>query len=673
MRRAIIGRPRNTIGGAGSSTPRSATSSRRRTPTIRVTGPDEDDESLSQQRSLADESSYNNTNDEDGSVFDRGAGAPLMEAATVCMTVVEDGPYIACACYNEERNEITMEQCHASGYETEGILERFVAATRPNLVLVGKKIVNNAPLLNIVTRPPPPLPLDYSSRDEQGNGHGNAAASTIQPGQAQAQHNPAGGSARNETNDMAPSNQSIPYRLLKSGAFESRACRALVLQKLRVLSLLRQRQPSSSVPRDVNASMRTFPPNPLLANVTYRRPSTYHALAAIVDFDSKVQVQALGSLLSFLQATLFRFEPDGTITVNTIRHAQSTKHLTLCPNTFAALHIFATEHHPLVGARGAGNSKEGFSLYSLLDRTVSKGGKKLLRDWMLKPLMDLTAITARQDAVEALMRSDLQVSVGIVTKLLSQIGPVDSIILRMQKCTTKPLDFLALTKTISAAVAIQSNLAYHVLPLLERLPLRRTDPLSSAANGGGEVNEEEEEETNDEDASVTNIRRRRLPVLLRSIHERCELDVLRDLEQRITDIVDAEATSAMKHSVVIRRGFHEALDAMKDKYELLEGEKNTTVLCCIASCPKVARSTGCHAHCTQSSYAHSLNNCFVLHHRYIGRSWARDFQKASRPIECRGRLRSAGECEPQKHCRIHTLLTQDIIMQPIQSFLLLEC
>jgi hypothetical protein len=587
MRRAIIGRPRSIIGVPGSSTPRSTTSSRRHTPTIRVTGPDEDDESLSHQRSVADESSYNINRDENGSVLSRGAGAPLMEAATVCMTVVEDGPYIACACYNEERNEITMEQCHSSGYETEGILERFVAATRPNLVLVGNKIVNNAPLLNIVTRPPPPLPTD-SSGDEQDNGHGTAAAGTIQPGQAQPQPHPAGGSVRNETNDiMAPSNQSIPYRLLKSGAFESRACRALVLQKLRVLSLLRQRQPSSSVPRDVHASVRAFPPNPLRANVTYRRPSTYHALAAIIEFDSKVQVQALGSLLSFLQATLFRFEPDGTITVNTIRHAQSTKHLTLCANTFAALHIFATEHHPLVGVRGGGNSKEGFSLYSLLDRTVSKGGKKLLRDWMLKPLMDLTAITARQDAVEALMRSDLQVSVGIVTKLLSQVGPVDSIILRMQKCTTKPLDFLALTKTISAALAIQSNLAYHVLPLLERLPQRRADPSSSAGNGGDGVDEEDEVESNDDDAIVTNIRRR-LPVLLRSIHERCEIDVLRDLEQRITDIVDAEATSAMKHSVVIRRGFHEALDAMKDQYELLEGEKNNKGMCNIASCSKVA-------------------------------------------------------------------------------------
>ncbi|MGK3733408.1 MAG: hypothetical protein ACI8RD_006762 [Bacillariaceae sp.] len=45
--------------------------------------------------------------------------------------------------------------------------------------------------------------------------------------------------------------------------------------------------------------------------------------------------------------------------------------MTISPSTFSALHIFSTEHHPLI-AKGQGNSKEGFSLYSLLDRTKSK-------------------------------------------------------------------------------------------------------------------------------------------------------------------------------------------------------------------------------------------------------------------------------------------------------------
>jgi hypothetical protein len=35
--------------------------------------------------------------------------------------------------------------------------------------------------------------------------------------------------------------------------------------------------------------------------------------------------------------------------------------------------------------------------------------------------------------------------------------------------------------------------------------------------------------------------------------------------------VDEEATNEVKHSVVIRRGFHEQLDAWKDQYEKLEG------------------------------------------------------------------------------------------------------
>ena len=45
---------------------------------------------------------------------ERGGDAPPMEASMVCMTVVEDGPSIAFACYDEERNEILLEAVRAS-------------------------------------------------------------------------------------------------------------------------------------------------------------------------------------------------------------------------------------------------------------------------------------------------------------------------------------------------------------------------------------------------------------------------------------------------------------------------------------------------------------------------------------------------------------------------------
>ena len=43
------------------------------------------------------------------------------------------------------------------------------------------------------------------------------------------------------------------------------------------------------------------------------------------------------------------------------------------------------------------------TLLGALDRCVTPGGRRLLRDWLLRPLLRVADITARQDAVAALM------------------------------------------------------------------------------------------------------------------------------------------------------------------------------------------------------------------------------------------------------------------------------
>ena len=42
--------------------------------------------------------------------------------------------------------------------------------------------------------------------------------------------------------------------------------------------------------------------------------------------------------------------------------------------------------HPMLLAKGTGKSKEGFSLYTLLNLCNSKIGQQTLREWMLRPL-----------------------------------------------------------------------------------------------------------------------------------------------------------------------------------------------------------------------------------------------------------------------------------------------
>lgn len=426
----------------------------------------------------------------------------------VCMTVVEDGPSIAFACYDEERNEILLEALHASD-DTATIVERFLHAARPNLVLVGNKIVNNASFLEMITTPPPALPKDDANDLSDARPTGENG---------------------DRSEGLRPYTHSLPYRILKTSAFEIRACRALILQKLRVLSLFEHNAREHAIGfGDPCRSQRQFS---LTAPLESYRPSSYHSLAAVVDFDSKVQIQALGALVSFLQGTIFRLADSGAVTVNRIVHAKSSMYMHINAATFSALHIFSTEHHPLI-ARGPGNAKEGFSLYSLLDRTQSKGGRQLLREWMMKPLIELDAIRERQEAVALFLQPHLQATTGVLLALLAKVGPVDRILTRIQKCATNPMDFIVLTRTLAAAVALSNTLQSELLPTLQ------------TANAHGHR-------------------------FLFNIFQRCNALVLTEMQQEIVNVVDDELTSELKTSVVIRRGFNPQLDEIKDQYESLE-------------------------------------------------------------------------------------------------------
>lgn len=60
-------------------------------------------------------------------------------------------------------------------------------------------------------------------------------------------------------------------------------------------------------------------------------------------------------------------------------------------------HGLQEEAHP--SAMGLGQSKEGFSVFGLMNKCVSPMGKRLLKMWFLRPIINLAVIQARQAAI----------------------------------------------------------------------------------------------------------------------------------------------------------------------------------------------------------------------------------------------------------------------------------
>lgn len=410
---------------------------------------------------------------------------------TVFLSVAVDGQHFGFCVYRQNENTLQTEVLFKPNVLT---LERIIALVKPTLVLLPPKIVSNATLLSALT-------------SSQTN------------------------------NDEAETPPHIPYRLLKSSSLEIRKCKAMILQTLQIRSLMRQGTSAGPTQgRQFQGAGMSI--------------SSYHALAAVVDFDSTAQVQAIGSLLSFLSTTVFRIEGDGRMIINDLKPLQSQFYMHVPASTLAALHIFQSEQHPLAAAKGASNTKEGFSLFSLLDNTKSRAGRQRLREWMLQPLRDLETIRLRQDGVALFLRPQMAEIRERVLQALSQIGAVEQILQRMEKCAAKPADFLGLLRSISAAMEIGNVLQKEILYDLQRAT--------------AEPNTGQRSELAD-------------PLFCRFIHYcesilvKCHLNELSDVYQRILATIDDQETNAC-NAVVIRAGFDETLDTNKAQYESLHGK-----------------------------------------------------------------------------------------------------
>jgi DNA mismatch repair protein MutS len=101
------------------------------------------------------------------------------------------------------------------------------------------------------------------------------------------------------------------------------------------------------------------------------------------------------------------------------------------------------------------NRTEG-SLLGVLDRTRTPMGKRMLRAWVNKPLLDLDQINARLDAVEffyknGVLRQNLEL-------LLAELHDIERIVGRLNNGSARPGDLVALREDLRAIPRLQALL-----------------------------------------------------------------------------------------------------------------------------------------------------------------------------------------------------------------------
>lgn len=153
-------------------------------------------------------------------------------------------------------------------------------------------------------------------------------------------------------------------------------------------------------------------------------------------------VEAAGNLLAYMKET----QQSDLNYIKTIRKADNAERMIMDAVTISNLEIFET----------ATEKKHKGSLLWLLDETATAMGGRMLREWMLNPLLQPQAIAARLEAVAGFFHKTIVAAETEV--LLSRCYDLERILARLGCLGGNARDLVALQKSLSLIPSVKTVL-----------------------------------------------------------------------------------------------------------------------------------------------------------------------------------------------------------------------
>lgn len=161
-------------------------------------------------------------------------------------------------------------------------------------------------------------------------------------------------------------------------------------------------------------------------NLTDQQRQLY--VDSILPMKQNTVVQSLGNLLDFLDTNikvLFRFDAAQRNVIADLRVYSLNDQLQMDDTTFEALKIFSTKRHPSAFKQEVNNRhRDGFSIFTLLNRCSSKIGAVELKTVMQQPIKDMKELNLRYDSVEWFQRLENSSTCSILQRHLRNVSDI---------------------------------------------------------------------------------------------------------------------------------------------------------------------------------------------------------------------------------------------------------
>jgi DNA mismatch repair protein MutS len=229
-----------------------------------------------------------------------------------------------------------------------------------------------------------------------------------------------------------------------------------------------------------------------------RRAYGHLAQTAIAPDNEGRPIEALSEVLgsSFDPQALQRLPLVATAAARVVRYVRATQ--LAAPLPLSRLELFQRDDFLIIDEQARAHlelvetmidrRRQG-SLLDLLDVTVTAMGGRLMRKWLLFPLVDIAHIRRRQDAVERLVaRQTLREA---ARKILAELGDLERLTTRARLGVATPRDLVVLGKSLSRLPDLRSTLlqATDELPAVAASSRTPEDLLDLGVELGADVGE----------------------------------------------------------------------------------------------------------------------------------------------------------------------------------------
>ncbi|KAL8732568.1 MAG: hypothetical protein Q9181_003910 [Wetmoreana brouardii] len=167
-------------------------------------------------------------------------------------------------------------------------------------------------------------------------------------------------------------------------------------------------------------------------------------LAGRINLESRLTVGCAGAVLTYLQRKKAVVYLPGDAEANLAFRVSAIETFSLSgvmfidAETLEALHIVHSQMHPVSHnqgpSKGSSGPKEGLSVYGLFHHFArTPQGKFLLRQYFLRPSLDLEVINKRLDTASVFLRSDNSGILDNIVKSLGQIKNMKTVVIHLRK------------------------------------------------------------------------------------------------------------------------------------------------------------------------------------------------------------------------------------------------